>query len=174
MILSCEKTAYYLPPIIFKYFPSCLSVLLSQYSLFQIKLGWKDDLFPKLSLLQSHLQEHLPLSSSPLQKLVTMKRAESFSSSSILSMAKPVKSQQKNGVAVIVERLPSFIVILSQLTELNLAYVPSTLLHNLSAQPSLLKEIPLQANLEKLLEKMPSVWKKVLRFDMQLNFKFGL
>ena len=125
----------------------------------QIKLGWKDDLFPKLSHLQNYLQDHLPVVKSPLQSLISLKRTESFDSSSILS--KPLKNLQKNESTVIIEKLPSFIQILSQLTEVNLSHMSSILLHSVSAQPTLLKELPLQTNVEKLLEKMPSVWKKV-------------
>ena len=61
---------------------------------------------------------------------------------------------------MIVERLPSFIPIASQLTELTLSHVPAFLLDSLSNNPSLLKDLPLRTNVEKVLEKMPSVWKK--------------
>lgn len=61
---------------------------------------------------------------------------------------------------VIIEKLPSFITIVSQLTELNLSHVPTVLLDSISNNPALLKELPLRTNTEKLIEKMPSVWKK--------------
>jgi hypothetical protein len=57
--------------------------------------------------------------------------------------------------------LPSFIPITSQLTELSLSHIPATVLDTISGKPSLLQELPLRTNVEKLLEKMPSVWKKV-------------
>lgn len=79
-----------------------------------------------------------------------------------MGLTKAAKTVQRNGsVVVIVERLPSFIPIVSQLTELTLSYVPAFLLDSVSNNPSLLKDLPLRTNVEKILEKMPSVWKKV-------------
>lgn len=80
-----------------------------------------------------------------------------------MSMPKTLKGVlAKSGSSAIVERLPSFIPIVSQLTELNLSHVPDSLLDSISSNPMLLQELPLRTNMEKLLEKMPPVWKKVM------------
>lgn len=113
----------------------------------------------KLALLSDHLQEHLGLVPSLTSSAIRSRR--SIDSASVLSMTKMSKVFQRNNSSVIIERLPSFIFIVSQLTEVDLSHVPSRLLESLGFDLMLLRELPLQSNLEKLMDKMPSVWKKV-------------
>lgn len=75
-------------------------------------------------------------------------------------MPKTPRIVPRNCSSVIIERLPSFIPIMSQLTEVSLSHISVSLLDSIRSNPSVLKELPLRTNVEKLLEKMPSVWKK--------------
>lgn len=128
---------------------------------FQIKLGWKEYLYPKLVHLSKYLQG---LSTPELPPTPpTLQRGESADGASLMSMPKTSKGLllRNNSSVIVVERLPSFIPVMSQLTDLTLSHIPASLLDSISSNPSLLQELPLRTNVEKLLEKMPSVWKKV-------------
>lgn len=125
----------------------------------QIKLGWKDYLFPKLAHLSNCLQDHV-VQIRPTS-IMSYRGSESADNASMLSLTKTLKVQQRSNSLVIIEKLPSFIPILLQLSEVNLSHVPGILLDSLNSNPSLLKELPLQANVDRLVEKIPSVWKKV-------------
>lgn len=126
----------------------------------QIILGWRKYLFPKLVHLSKYLRGHsMP---EPSSTLAPVQRGQSADGASLASMPKTPRVVPRNSSSsVFIERLPSFIPIVSQLTELALSHISVSLLDSIRSNPSLLKELPLRTNVEKLLEKMPSVWKKV-------------
>ena len=82
-------------------------------------------------------------------------------------MSRTTKIQPRtSSYHAIVEKLPSFIPILWHVTEVNLSHMTGSLLASLRASPSLLKDLPLQSNVDKLVEKMPTIWKKVRLFGL--------
>lgn len=88
------------------------------------------------------------------------------SAASILSISKVHQGhaktlQRMQQTYVVIEKLPSFISVPSNLTEVHLSHLPGYLLETLTCNPSLLKRLPLQYNIERLMEKFPSIWKKV-------------
>ena len=80
---------------------------------------------------------------------------------SAVSASRAPRTQPRNSSSAIIEKLPSFIPILWLVTEVNLSHMSGSVLASLSANPSVIKELPLQANVDKLVEKMPAIWKKV-------------
>lgn len=87
---------------------------------------------------------------------------------SILSISKGLQGslackilQKSQQALVIAEKLPSFISLVSNLTEVHLSHLPSSILDTLNCNLSILKKLPLQNNIEKLMEKLPVIWKKV-------------
>ena len=131
----------------------------------QIKLGWKEYLFPNLAILSAFLQDQLaPLALLPPQS--TDSPIVNDNSSLLFNTAKVSRLQEKNGALIFIEKLPSFISILSQLSEVHLSHVPNSSLATLRNNPSLLEKLPLQANIKKLVDKLPSIWKKVYVIDI--------
>lgn len=133
----------------------------------QIKLGWKDYLFPNLANLYDYLQESvapafLPsLRTNRLQSREdSMESVGSISSRSRSSLASKIQ-QISQQAFVITEKLPSFITLVSSLTEVHLSHLPSSVLDTLTCKPSILKKLPLRSNTEKLVEKLPAIWKMV-------------
>ena len=63
---------------------------------------------------------------------------------------------------VVIEKLPSFISMPSNLADVHLSHLPASVLETITTNPALLRRLPLQQNVEKLLDKFPSIWKKVL------------
>ena len=91
-----------------------------------------------------------------------LSRRDSADGASLVNLPKVSKTGTKNSSSIIMERLPSFIPIVAQLTEINLSQISAMQLNNISSNPALLKALPLRNNVDKLLEKMPSIWKKVI------------
>ena len=113
--------------------------------------------------LTGYLQEHsAPPLSSHTKKTDYLVKAVSIDNRSTISIARASKAQQRNNSPVIiVEKLPSFIQVATQLVDVNLSHLPNSALNTLNSNPSLIMELPLQANIEKLMDKIPLVWKKV-------------
>lgn len=138
----------------------------------QIKLGWKDYLFPLLARLSYHLEQQLPCSSlhtSVKKELpaTTSNRVISVSNMSVHSISHMSQSLHVQGpqaghhINAPVTKLPSFIPVPYAVADLALAHIPSPVLRVMGQSPSLWSDLPLQATIEKLIDSIPTAWKKV-------------
>lgn len=149
-------------------FPSLSSLSLSSPSLsslspLQIKLGWKDYLFPLLAQLSDHLQQSIcsHLHSPAKLELSAGVRRVSASNMSSHSVGHGSQSRGATQAGIPVIKLPSFIPIPSQIADVALVHVPSPVLRVMGRSPVLWSDLPLQAAVDKLIENIPTAWKKV-------------
>ena len=138
----------------------------------QIKLGWKDYLFPLLAKLSNYLEHHSSCSTlhtSVRKELTatTCNRPFSVSNMSAHSISRVSQSLQVPqpghhiNALPLVTKLPSFIPVPYPVADLALTHVPSAVLQIMCRSPSLWSDLPLQATIEKLIDIIPTAWKRV-------------
>lgn len=133
-------------------------MLIDQFCLPQIQLGWHSYLLPTLSHLTS-----LTLSKTThpsLRALPTIPRHTSVTNTSVHTTLS--HTQHRSNQGFLVEKLPSFIPVSSQISESTFNSIPQTTLRQYVFTPELVREMCLQNTVEKLLEAIPQPWKKVL------------
>lgn len=132
----------------------------------QIQLGWRSYVLPKLS----HLTKLILNNSNPF--IPSKQLPAHQSSSSIHSLPLTTQSNSQcighSSQGVIVEKLPSFIHVPSQLVETTFTIIPQASLQRFVFFPLLLKELCLQSTVEKLLEVIPQPWRKVSHIHLYM------
>lgn len=122
--------------------------------------------FSSMSHIYSYLEQNIiPRIVPPLEKRDSILNHRG----SVTSVTSTGKEQPGMGRAIyrsqkthiVLERLPSFISLTPNLSEVQLSHLPNQVLETLSGSPSLLKRLPLNYNIDKILERFPPIWKKV-------------
>lgn len=67
-------------------------------------------------------------------------------------------------------RLPSFIPVQSHIADVTLVHVPSPVLRVMGRSPALWSDLPLLATVDKLIDNIPTAWKKVF-ISESMNLK---
>jgi hypothetical protein len=66
-----------------------------------------------------------------------------------------------NQAAVPMTKLPSFIPVSSHIADVALVHIPSSVLRVIARSPVLWSDLPLLATVDKLIDNIPTAWKKV-------------
>ena len=144
-----------------------LSLSSSSHSFFsslQIKLGWKDYLFPLLAQLSDYLQQQSTCSlvHSPTKlELPGGMRQVSVSNMSSHSVGYGSQSRGTTQAGIPMTKLPSFIPVPSHIADVALVHIPSPVLRVMGRSPLLWTDLPLLATVDKLVDNIPTAWKKV-------------